>query len=247
MNKLRIAICDDDFNALDGIEGAVRSAFRRLGVTADTESFKSAIALDERMKEVPFDLILLDVDMDKLDGIKFGKILRERNDSTEIIFVSGREERVFEAFSVHPFGFVRKSRFLKDISPVLQAFLSAYEKKTSAEEQLVFEDKDGIINIPISRLMYIEGSAKKQLMHVEGKKEPFVISSSLETVEAQLADKGFLRCHKGYIVNYRYISAIMRDFIELLNGEKIPLSRRKAAEMREKYLCLSDAGGYTMF
>jgi DNA-binding LytR/AlgR family response regulator len=198
------------------------------------------------MKEVPFDLILLDVDMPELDGIKFGKLLRARNDSTEIIFVSDREEKVFESFSVQPFGFVRKSRFLKDISVALQAFIQKIQKKDK-EEKLVFDGKYGIITIAESQLMYIEGNAKNQLLHVEGKKEPFVVHSSLEIVEKQLLDKGFIRCHKGYIVNYRYISAIMKDSVELSNGEQLPLSRRKVNDVRQKYLSLSDSDGSVLF
>jgi DNA-binding LytR/AlgR family response regulator len=66
-------------------------------------------------------------------------------------------------------------------------------------------------------------------------------------VEKQLLDKGFIRCHKGYIVNYRYISAIMKDSVELSNGEQLPLSRRKVNDVRQKYLSLSDSDGSVLF
>lgn len=240
-DKIKVAICDDDFEALDGIEGAAKSMFSRLDVFAETEIFKSAKKLDARMREVAFDLILLDIDMPELDGIRFGKMLRERKDSTEIIFISNREEKVFDSFSVHPFGFVRKSRFLKDLSSVLQAFLLEWKKKRSGEGKLVFEGKYGIVTFFASELMYVEGNAKNQLLHVEGKTDPFIVHSSLETLEKQLSESGFLRVHKGYIVNCRYISAIMKDFVELVNGEEIPLSRRKATEIREKYLIFSSS------
>lgn len=243
MEKLRVAICDDDFTALTGIEGAAKSVFFKSDVVAETEIFKSARQLDDRMREVPFDLILLDIDMPDIDGIRFGKILRERKDSTDIIFISNREEKVFAAFSVHPFGFVRKSRFLKDLSAVLQAFLTEWKKKRSGEDKLIFDGKYGIVTVFAPELMYVEGSAKNQLLHIEGKQEPIVVRSSLEVLERELSDKGFLRCHKGFIVNCRYVSAIMKDSVELLNGEEIPLSRRKAAEIREKYLIFSGSDG----
>ena len=61
---------------------------------------------------------------------------------------------------------------------------------------------------------------------------------SMEKVEKGLADKGFIRIHKGCLVNYIFIRRIGSVDVELTNGSTVPISRRKVQEVREKYLSL---------
>ena len=247
MDILKVAVCDDDDCALDGIGGAAEAAFRRHGEQAAVERFHSMRQLNERMKEQRFDLLLLDIDMPKVDGIRFGLYLRENKDRSEIVYVSNREDRVFESFQVHPFGFVRKSHFLKDIGAVIDAFLAARrEEDKEGDQLLVPQGKSGIVSIPIRSIIYIEGSGKQQIVHLDDRKDVLVLRSSMENLESKVAGKGFLRIHKGYLVNYRRISVIARTQAELTNGEVLPLSRSNAARIREEYLRLSQADRSTL-
>lgn len=247
MDVLKVAVCDDDDCALDGIAGAAEAAFRRHGEQAAVERFHSMRQLNERMKEQRFDLLLLDIDMPRVDGIRFGLYLRENKDRTEIVYVSNREDRVFESFQVHPFGFVRKSHFLKDIGAVIDAFLAARrEEDKEGDQLLVPQGKSGIVSIPIRSIIYIEGSGKQQIVHLDDRKDVLVLRSSMENLESKVAGKGFLRIHKGYLVNYRRISVIARTQAELTNGEVLPLSRSNAARIREEYLRLSQADRSTL-
>lgn len=247
MDILKVAVCDDDDCALDGIAGAAEAAFRRHGAQAAIERFHSMRQLNERMKEQRFDLLLLDIDMPKVDGIRFGLYLRENKDRSEIVYVSNREDRVFESFQVHPFGFVRKSHFLKDIGAVIEAFLAARrEEDKEGDQLLVPQGKSGIVSIPIRSIIYIEGSGKQQIVHLDDRKDVLALRSSMENLESKVADKGFLRIHKGYLVNYRRISVIARTQAELTNGEVLPLSRSNAARIREEYLRLSQADRSTL-
>lgn len=247
MDVLKVAVCDDDDCALDGIAGAAEAAFRRHGAQAAVERFHSMRQLNERMKEQRFDLLLLDIDMPKVDGIRFGLYLRENKDRSEIVYVSNREDRVFESFQVHPFGFVRKSHFLKDIGAVIEAFLAAQRAEDKEGDQLLVpQGKSGIVSIPIRSIIYIEGSGKQQIVHLDDRKDVLVLRSSMENLESKVAGKGFLRIHKGYLVNYRWISVIARTQAELTNGEVLPLSRSNAARIREEYLRLSQADRSTL-
>lgn len=247
MDVLKVAVCDDDDCALDGIAGAAEAAFRRHGAQAAVERFHSMRQLNERMKEQRFDLLLLDIDMPKVDGIRFGLYLRENKDRSEIVYVSNREDRVFESFQVHPFGFVRKSHFLKDIGAVIEAFLAAQRAEDKEGDQLLVpQGKSGIVSIPIRSIIYIEGSGKQQIVHLDDRRDVLVLRSSMENLESKVAGKGFLRIHKGYLVNYRWISVIARTQAELTNGEVLPLSRSNAARIREEYLRLSQADRSTL-
>ncbi|MCD7760703.1 MAG: LytTR family transcriptional regulator [Clostridiales bacterium] len=61
-------------------------------------------------------------------------------------------------------------------------------------------------------------------------------------LEEALSPKGFLRIHKGYLVNYKFIRRLENTEAVLTNGERIPLSRRRVQEIRTRYLELMQDG-----
>ncbi|MBO4989226.1 MAG: response regulator transcription factor [Clostridia bacterium] len=243
INNLKIAICDDDVEALLQIEGATAKVLQSCGIKTEIEIFDSMRKLERALEETVFDLFLLDIDMGGMDGIEFGQRLRAKKNKTEIIYVSNREDRVFESLEVRPFGFVRKSNFLKDMASVMRRFLQKAEQRKKDEAPIVVSSKGSLINVSVENLMYIEGAGKNQLFHLTNGDREIVVQDSLENLEEKTRERGFLRVHKGFLVNYRFISVIGRSDITLLNGETIPLSRKKGIEIREQYLRLAQKNG----
>ena len=77
MEKLRLAICDDESVVLSVVSGAIASAFKKKGIQVEVMTFRRVKDLEERMKEVEFQLLFLDIDMPGLDGIETAKALRK--------------------------------------------------------------------------------------------------------------------------------------------------------------------------
>lgn len=242
---IRIAICDDEDTVVDVMLSAIRSAFAKRGVQLEIETFLSAEPLRRSMKLRAFDLLFLDIEMPGTDGISFAEQLRKDYDETEIIFVSGREDRVFDTFKVRPFGFIRKSNFLHDLGRVIDSYLDKLAGGKS--DFMTVHGKGGYMNIPVLSIMWIEGRGKMQSIHMDDKRGEINIYSSMEKLSSDFSDKGFLRIHKGILVNYRYIARIFAAEIELTDGTRLPISRRKAAEMKARYFdLLRRDGGYTL-
>ena len=111
--------------ALGIISASLKGIFAEKGVDAEVALFTSAEELAQIMPRRKFDLLLLDIDMPGLDGITFAKALREQGDQVDIMYISSREDKVFESLRVSPVGFIRKSRFLEDMSEIVGAYLDA--------------------------------------------------------------------------------------------------------------------------
>ena len=79
MEKMRLAICDDESVVLSVVSGAIASAFKKKGIQVEVMTFRRAKDLEERMKEVEFQLLFLDIDMPEMDGITFAKKVRASN------------------------------------------------------------------------------------------------------------------------------------------------------------------------
>lgn len=143
---------------------------------------------------------------------------------------------MFESFKVHPFGFVRKRNFLKDIRSVAKLWLDSREAVPA--DKFVIEGTKGSLAVQLSEIIYIESMKKTQYVHIKGVEEPFEASSSLEKFLELFSGYGFLQPHKSFLVNYIYIRYIDKNEITLTTGEFIPVSRRRLESLREEYMRL---------
>lgn len=235
--QVKIALCDDDVNALPIIAGAADSAFRARGIRPEIVRFTSGKTLLESMEKTRYQIILLDIEMPEMDGIAVGRVIRDRGDNTPIIFVSECESRVFESFLIRPLGFVRKSNFLNDIAAVAELYI-----KTCAQEQnseyLEFTTRSGLLTLKSKQIRYIEGSRNYQMLYTTSSPEPIEVKMTMDKLEALTEPQGFIRIHKGYLVNYHYIQRIQSNQLVLQDGTELPIGRSKMAEVKMKYLSL---------
>lgn len=233
--KLKIALCDDDRTALPVIAGAAESAFRDHGIRTELSCYQSGKVLLDALATNRFDIILLDIDMPGLDGIEVGRRVREMKNGTQIIFVSECESRVFESFEVHPLGFVRKSNFLNDIAAVVRLYIKTCVQEQNSE-YMEFETRGGLLNLKIRQIRYIEGSRNYQLLYLENSGEPTEIKMTLDKLEEILEPHGFIRIHKGYLVNCQFIQRIQNTQLSLRDGTELPIGRSKMGEVKSKFL-----------
>lgn len=246
MEQLRVAVCDDDEAALGIIASSLKDVFAKHGEDAQVALFPGALALQQVMRFRTFDLLLLDIDMPELDGITFARELREHGDGVDIMYISSREDKVFDSLRVHPVGFIRKSRFLDDMSEIVGSYLEGRRRRHEASQVVL--QKGGMIRpIRASRISYIEGRRKDQIIHIAGSDETVVVRSSMRALEEELEPAGFLRVHQGYLVNYHEIKLIEDQDVVLVSGEVLPISRRKVTEVREAYLKLVQSSSQMVF
>ncbi|MCI9032395.1 MAG: response regulator transcription factor [Clostridia bacterium] len=239
---IKIGILDDDSAVLGLITSAAESTFMANGVIARIKAYTSASEFKRSMAENEFDLVFLDIKMPGADGVELGAALKNAENSPDIIYVSSREDRVFETFPVRPFGFVRKSHFLKDFSATVKAYVTQMNKKSS-QISVSVPTHGGRVSVPVSNILYIEGSGVYQQVHLKNKRETIECTSRMEKLESELKESGFMRIHKGYLVNFFYISHIGATELMLENGEKLPISRRNSQRIKSEYLELSRHNG----
>lgn len=235
--KIKIALCDDDVRALPVIAGAAESAFSAQGIQTEIYRFSSGAALLETMERTHFDLLLLDIEMPGMDGIAVGKKLRTMENDAKIVYVSEAETRVFESFQVQPLGFVRKSNFLNDIAAVVELYVKTTSQERAAD-YLELNTRSGLLTLKSKQVRYIEGSRNYQLLYMDGKKEPVEVKMTMERLEQMTAPYGFIRVHKGYLVNYLFIQRVSTGEVTLIDGTEIPIGRSKVGEVKVKYLTL---------
>ena len=240
MYDFNFALCDDDEFAIVVVANALKDVFSKKRINISLETFTSPSRMMEALQEKSFDALFLDIDMPELDGIELAKFQKSVNPNVEIVFVSNCEDRVFESFSVHPYGFIRKKNFLKDIAALANNYL---EDHKICRQLIHIESHNNIVKVDAFDIVYVECNRDCQSIFLKTALKPLIVRSSMATLEQQLAPFGFIRVHKGYLVNYRHISRIDSMDITLNNNSVVPVSRRKLKEVRAEYMKLSRNSG----
>ena len=231
---IRIAVIDDEKEEQERLLGYYQRLREEVHEDLDIHTYLSG---DEflSVQEEPFDLICLDIDMPKLDGVSLGKAIRENSPETEIIFVSNREDRVFDTIlNVRPFGFVRKNNFSSDLMDTLRAYISS--KIDTNHYFVVKTDNNSVTrSLRVVDVVYIESFKDHQFIYMQDG-EKIDIRMTMDELEQELSKYDIVRTHKGYLVNLKYIRRIDGSGITLSNGAVVGLSRTKVQEVKAQYL-----------
>ena len=99
-----IALVDDDQRILQIVQYKVKSIFNSVGIDPTITCFNNPQKLH---MDTYYDVLFLDIDMPSLNGIELAQNYLQNHDDTTIIFITNKYDLVFNAFSVHPFDFVK--------------------------------------------------------------------------------------------------------------------------------------------
>ncbi len=229
-NSMRITICDDDVKFTDQLKAFIEKELGAQGVVPhicvyhDGEVF---IADQEAC-----DAVFLDIDMPSMNGFDVAERINGAGDAL-IIFVTMHDELVYSSIRFRPFRFVRKSHLAQELPEVL-GDLNREVYKRNAGRKFEFRTQTGVVFLDVSTIEYIEIYGHWLHVCVDGG-EDLNCYGSLADLEKELAPFDFIRTHKSYIVNCKYIYAIEKGQIVLDDGTRILLSRYRAGEVRDKF------------
>ena len=186
-----------------------------------------------------FDIVFLDIQMDGMNGIEAARELRERQEDTVLIFITGVKEYVFDALDLYAFHYLLKPIDEGKFAEVLQR--AAGEAKKKKEKKCLFI-RTRNLTLDQSDILYIESRAKKLEIHTTGVDKAIEIYAAMDELEGQLGED-FYRCHRAYIVNMAQITEYDNESITLTNGDKVYLAKKKYGEFVKAYMWFLQNGG----
>ena len=231
---IRIAICDDEANT----RAYLSSLIRAQACPCEIVEYASAGDCLADTREV--DLLFLDIELapsgSGLDGMALARAIRERTTGTQpvIIFVTGYERYVFDAFDVGAFQYLLKP---VDEEKFAQVFSRAVAQIGTAREKpgrvLTLQSANTSRTVPLDSIYYIESSNHKVELHLRNGE--FACYAKIGDLELELHDQ-FFRIHKGYLVNLSYVAGYSKTEVTLTNGERLFLSKYKYQDFVKAYL-----------
>ena len=227
---MNIAVCDDENKILEEIAAFIEKEFpgSRVEVFSDGQSFLTAVK--SASNDEP-DLLLIDIDMPGMSGMEVAAALTEEKSRTLIVFVTAHDELVYDSFKYHPFAFVRKKYLEEELRGVLK---DCQKEIDSRNKQFIFQNASQTINLAQSEILYFEGQANYLAIHTTG--DEYRMRSTMTAVEKELENCGFLRIHKGFLVNLEHVKILKSENLELDNGELLPIGKSYSDEAKKSIL-----------
>lgn len=223
---MKIAVCDDVREERLCIIDVLKSIIKEFSV----DEFDDGGELLRSHSVQPYDLLILDILMPKMNGMDIAAVLREKDTKTPIVFMSSSEEFGVQSYRVLAFDYLLK--------PINYTQLEGCIKRLSTQQrkmQFITVWYSGVeTKIALSNIQCLESNLRKVIFTLSGNREIEVVGK-LTDFEEGLIEHGFFRCHKSFIVNFEHIDRIDDGTFYLTGGKSIKISRTYLQSAKKAY------------
>lgn len=222
-----VFICDDEARIMSDIAERVKSELD----AAEISMFSNGVKLLERLSEARCDILMLDIDMPQLNGLEIAAKLGEIPDKPLLIFVTSHDELVYDSLQFHPFGFVRKGYLEKELAKILA---DCVREIGCREKHFSFHANNSEIRLPLSDILYFE--AEGNYLKLFAKSGEYRFRDTIAAVENALCESGFVRIHKGFLLNQSAVKILSSDKAELTDGTLLPIGRSYGENAKKRLM-----------
>jgi DNA-binding LytR/AlgR family response regulator len=232
--KIKCIIIDDEPLAITVLKNYI-SEFKNIELVGTFNSSIEALPIIENNE---LDLLFLDINMPKMNGLDF---LRTLTNKPHIIITTAYREFAVECFDLDVLDYLVKpipfGRFLKAINKVVNRMTLEKDKlseTTFKEEPYVFLKVDKkLMKIKLKDILYVE--SLKDYIKVITVLGNYLVHKSMTSISEELPSDNFLRVHRSFLIAINKITSVEGNSVEIANS-RIPIGRNYLEIAKQKIL-----------
>lgn len=231
---LKIAICENDVNHIYLLEKMILEWSEKVSKKVIIDRYISAEAFLFQLEDInAYHLLIVEAKMNKMSGIKLVERIRKHNKDMEVIFISDTIKYALYGYKVRAIDYLIKPIDKKELERPLEIVKDKVNKMGELSSKIVIEYGKKNIKIDYNNIIYcIMFSPYIDICTVNDK---FTIRKKISDMEKILPSNLFIRCHKSYLVNVKYIRQVTKKNIIMENKQVIPISRGKYDYVNEVF------------
>jgi two-component system LytT family response regulator len=245
---IKVIIIDDEQHCIDTMQSELEKTNQEIQIVATYNSATEAIKI---LPALSFDILFLDIEMPKLNGFEFLKLLPTYNFT--VIFTTAYSQYAITAFKYAAFDFLLKPIHATDIESCLERWQHSFKLRSNVQQinylkeiiddktkpyRITITTKNGYHFINIADIIYCESDSNYTIFHLHEDRK-IIASKTLKEFEQLLLQHQFIRIHKSYLVNQQKINKLNKGInytIQMNNGNEIPVARNKQEILRNSIL-----------
>lgn len=230
--NFKIAVCDDEQIICSTMYNKLQNLSKSKSVIFEIDCFTSGEELCDEIKHTNYDLLFLDIELPKMNGVAVGQYIREtlKNETIQIAYISSKQEYAMELFEMRPINFLVKPLSDEKIENVIDKFLQLNKIDT---ETFNFKAGHNYYKIPLSDILYFYSNGRKINIVTSNKEYEFY--GSLDNIYSEVKNKKFLFVHKSFLVNFKHINKYQYEQITMSDDKIIPVSQSRRKIVRSMF------------
>ena len=222
--NMQIAYCEDDRLAVERMQdmleryGAIHREKMQLVAYLSSEEM-----LFECSEHYPFDCVILDIQMEGMNGMSLAHEIRKSDPHVPILFLTTEKSYVFEGYEVNAMRYLLKPLNEEQFFLVLEEV--ARRKKVEQHYLLVETMDKEKVRVAVGDILYLE--ANGHTTRIVTTTQECMCRQSFSSLTEQLNNTDMLFCHRSYFVNLKYVTRLEGNEVLMDNGDRLPVSRQK--------------------
>lgn len=232
---MRIAVCEDNHLQRDMIVHLLNRCSAERSLPMELAPYEYGMNLLYDLEEgAHYDIVFLDIYLQDAMGNEIAHRMRAMGYRGKIVFLTASPDFAIESYDVAASGYLLKPIDFERLKTVVDRITENVEPNTYQ-----IRHRATVTRIAYRDILYIESSNSKCMIHsVSG--SVHTAYKTLNTIERELNDPCFLRCHQSFLVNMDHVRQIGKEFL-LSNGETIPIRQRGVKPVRQAYMAYAAA------
>jgi DNA-binding LytR/AlgR family response regulator len=220
VDMLSIGICDDDNVQLEYVEQLINEYSNSYDSEFEIYTYSSEKLLLDGIKEIKHNILFMDVEIDKANGIEISKRIQAIQSDISFVFISGHTSYSLDAYAVEPVHYL--------VKPIDKAdFFVALDRAIKKNKRLKYENyfndyilvnSDGLsIRIDLNEFEYAKKEGRKILIKTIGEK--YLVNDSIKNFIERINSSFIIRINQSTIINISYVKEFS-DKSLLMNSEE---------------------------
>lgn len=243
-NEIRTLIIEDDEQSLQSLKTAIKYNFDNIRLLGEARTVEEGL---DKVNSLKPDLLFLDIMLP--DGFGFDVLQHTSNQDYEVIITSSQPNYAIQAYNFSALHFIEKpiksnqlrialdrfSRF-RSFDRINDKILIAKELLTESPTKIMLPNEKGMFMYHLDDIIYIEAYSNYSKVHFRNNNIELV-TRTLHSIEETLNDTQFYRVHNSYMINMKFIKAILKgknQLIQLDNNIELPISPSKKDILLER-------------
>ena len=228
MDMLWIAIVDDDINDSSPLNEHVETYCKKNGLAATIRVFRDG--LDFIRATEHFDIVFMDIRMEKLDGLDAAHLMRKINKDACLIFVTNMAQFAIKGYEVDALDFIIKPASMASITYVLDKAMKRLRESSNITFSL--KTSEGTASISSNDIAYVEVFDHNLVYHTT--KGDYTVRGRLSDVSGKLDPTRFVLCNRSFVVNLRYVTNVGSDSLTI-GDTRISISKSHRKELMQRF------------
>ena len=167
-----------------------------------------------------YDLILLDIQMEHMDGLKTAQEIRKADENVFLVFITNLANYAIRGYSVNALDFVLKPVNYLMLEPILQRVEKLLARRAS--KYITFPTEQGLIRLSVDQVFFVESDGHMVQIHTD--RQVYRMRETMKEMERKLAPLGFYRCNNCYLVNMSRLERVEKMTVQIA-GQELSISR----------------------